>query len=473
MALLTAFLFVLLSTSLVFAQTKGVKTEYIPRITEITPSLVSDDHTAEGMLVTLSSGRIIHIFRLDPGLEGNHVGNNARIVKRVSDDDGETWSSLTTIVDSEWDDRNVHGGIVGDDRIVMFFRKYDANNQLTKSISTIYSDDGGDTWSQEKPVVTGGITSGTHKIVEVPGKGFLGMFCQRWYVEVKFSPDGLEWDSTIYKFDYLQNKLHNLSETCFSYVGNGKIIGLSRDCSEGFGSNYYHLQSTNYGETWEEPVKSNIVDSFFCPSPFIFYDERHDHLWSIATDRRNYSGFQFLNTNSEVYVYLNKPDDIISNPTNYSLYHRCPRPFPNFYRFYGYAVATKKSNGDYLVIITESYRKTNMYEQADFYQFSINYEEVITYEEIEQQQEILSLGYPNPATDFTKIYYHAKLGELDNDLLFYLYKSDGNLIYSEKLYAVEGENEFILNVNQFENGAYYYTINNQNAQIRRRLIVIK
>ncbi len=83
-------------------------------------SLINEDHTSEGFLISLEDGIIVHFFRLDPGENGSHIGNKGRIVKRVSLDDGNTWSSHSIVYEDDFDDRNVHGGIT-DDNLIVFF----------------------------------------------------------------------------------------------------------------------------------------------------------------------------------------------------------------------------------------------------------------------------------------------------------------------------------------------------------------
>lgn len=346
-------------------------------ISEVTPSLVGVDHTSEGFMVTLSSGRIIHFFRLDLGFNGHHIGNTGKIVKRYTDDGGLSWSDTQVVYEDSFDDRNINGGLVGNDRIVLTFRRYDAVALQHIDFNLIFSDDGGETWSPKQIINTVGVCSDTHTLINVPGKGYLNVFSNNNYIEIKFSNDGVDWSNTGYIWDYRASQQYKINESSFAYTKDGKIIGLMRNETYDVGGNYYQVASGDTGTTWTNPISTNMANGYFCPSPCIFYDEKHDDLWAIATDRRGGNGLSSDNINSQIWIYSNKVDDIFSNPTNWSLKKKMNRPQPSTYRLYGYATYTKKSDGNYLVVFSEASRKANSKEDADFYQFEIKYIETI------------------------------------------------------------------------------------------------
>ncbi|MCX6258995.1 MAG: exo-alpha-sialidase [Bacteroidia bacterium] len=351
-----------------------------PDISDIQPSLVDSDHTAEGFMVTLSDGSIVHFFRLDPGFWGDHTGNTGRIVKRISYDNGNTWQPNEPVYDDTlWDDRNVHGGLIGKDSVVLFFRKYNATFAWQIGLFYIYSFDGGQTWSELQTINTiPNGTFGTNKIVKIPGVGFLASISGAYYVELRLSLDGIDWHNMLYVWDYTLGHEYYFGESCFTYLGNGKLIGLIRNSTQTLGSTYYQVTSSDYGQTWTEPASTNIAQPYFCPAPIIFYDTLHQDIWSIATDRRNLVGYVYNAYDSQVWVYRNKTDDVFANPTNYTLEMTMLRPEPSYYRFYGYPTYTRTSNGNYLVVFTDCYKKPNNLEDADFFQFHINYDTLIS-----------------------------------------------------------------------------------------------
>jgi len=355
--------------------------QYIqPGVTDVQPSLIDGDHTSEGFMVTLSDGRIVHIFRLDPGDPGDHISNYGRIVKRSSYDNGLTWQPYLEVYDDPmWDDRNIHGGLIGQDSIVLFFRNFDSFFMVQIGMYYLTSFDGGQTWSTPQAIysISNG-TFGSHRVVKVPGLGFIMSISGSYYVELRYSPDGLNWNNVLHIWDYTADHLYNFGEVCFTYVGNGKIIGLVRNTAQSFGSTYYQVTSSDFGQTWTTPVSTNIAQPFFCPAPMLFYDTVYNDLWVLATDRRNYVGSEFYADSARVWVYKNKIDEIFTNPGNYSLVTTMLRPEPSYYRFYGYPTYTRKSDGNYLVVFTEAHKKWNNLEDANFYQFEINYNNLIS-----------------------------------------------------------------------------------------------
>ncbi len=347
-------------------------------VSTITNSLVSTDHCSEGFLVTLQNGSIIHFFRLDPGNEGGHVGNDAGIFKRISSDNGTSWSPPEQIYnDTLYDDRNIYGGLIGQDSIILFFRKYNANNAMAISYHTMLSTTGGQTW--EAPVSlnkTPNTFYMSHQIVKVPGRGYMAAFWGYYYIELRFSPDGLDWSNIGYTFDYRNTQQYYLTEVSFAYCGDGRLIGLVRDKRNMYGSTMLHVASNDYGYTWSEPASTNIGYPFPSGNPLIFYDNQHDEVFVVATDRRHYIGNPYYADQSKIWIYRNKPEAILSNPLGFHLTDTINRPFYNYHMFYGYPTFTRKSDGDYLIVFTDCFKKANKKEDADLFQFNISFETV-------------------------------------------------------------------------------------------------
>lgn len=347
-------------------------------IGEFQESLISEDHTSEGFILGLENGDLINIFRLDPGFEGDHVGNNAMLVKRISSDNGQTWTPPEPIYnDFISDNRNMQGALIGKDSIVVFFRRYWANppaHQL--GMYYFYSFDGGITWTEPNMISTILSNSAftTSKLTYVPNRGYLlPIYNAHYYVEIRFSPDGLSWDNIDYVWDYRMTFQYKISEPSFAYVGNGQIIGIFRNDLVGLGQNYFKVYSSDYGYTWTEPQSTNLAYPFTCPAPLIFYDEDYDDVWTIVTDRR--SNIPGQNPYEEsIWIYKNKAHEIALNPQNFNLIAQIQRPQPTNFRFYGYPAQMKISPTTYLIIITESFKKLNNKEGANLFQFEISYD---------------------------------------------------------------------------------------------------
>lgn len=469
--IITAVLILSVFTSGLLFADDPPHTRFSPVITPITPSLISGDHTAEGMLVTLPGGRIMHIFRLDPGFEGHHIGNTGRIMKRYTDDGGYSWSVPELVYDSEYDDRNVHGGIIDSTRIVMFFRRYNVPNDSTVDLNYMYSDDGGNSWSNRFVYSSQGITTGTHKINYVPTRGYMNQFCKTYYSELRFSDDGINWDSIGHRWDYVVSHQYAIAEGCFSYVGDGRIIGLFRNNCYSMGCNYYQVSSDDYGFTWTEPMPTNIADSFFCPSPLIFYDSKNEDIWVVAPDRRGYN-YGYTHDESKIWVYRNNPLEVLNNPTDYTLFEAFNRPQPSFYRLYGYPISTQKADGNYLVIFTESSYKSNMKEEAHFYQFEIRYEESV--EVPENSISGVSVGcYPNPFSQTTNIEFDI---ENNSDPVYNLTVCDinGRIIHNETIAVSQpGKYKTTIDFSNQDAGLYTYRLLSVSCDQRGKMICSK
>lgn len=448
--------------------------------TEPVESLVSNDHTSEGFILGLENGDLINIFRLDPGYNGNHVGNNAKLVKRISSDYGLSWTNPEVIFDDVmYDDRNMQGGLIGRDSIIVFFRKFNAPFWQQIGLFYFYSFDGGNSWTEPIPLATNltACAFGTSKIIHVPNRGFLMPIYQQFYVELRFSEDGFSWDSIAYKWDYRSNFLYRISEVSFAYTGNGQIVGIMRNDRVGFGQNYYMVFSSDFGFSWTEPQTTNLAHPFTCPAPLVFYDDDHNDLWTIVSDRRsNIPGMMAYE--ESLWIYRNHVHDIAETPHNFTLTQQIQRPLSSDFRLYGYPAQMKLGANRYLIIFTESYRKPNGFEGAYLYQFEIIYDSVkiaienFAWSNGSQEYETIifeSGEYSVTITDeLGNEYIHSIILDIDPHP-YYVFGSD--TIYGANGYAIlnaenegktfewsTGENSQIITV--YEQGWYYVTITN-------------
>jgi len=340
-------------------------------VTQSTNSLVGIDHTFTGFTKKLPSGRLIHFFRLDPGDQGNHVGNNGAIAKRFSDDDGATWSMPEIIYKDMYDDRIASGGILDNGEIIIFFGRYQCTSTWTGSyvdMDYISSTDNGETWSGIQFIENDGKSILMYDIFKIPGEnGYFAASYGSYYADIRYSPDGHNWDSVYYKWDYRTTKELFPTEPFFTPLGNGKIIGLFRIEKVGV----YQTISGDNGKTWSQLEPTNLANGAFCSMPFNVYDEKLNKLYTIVCDRRG-ADYDVINFNSGTWVYCNDPNVIFNDAKSYSNCHFVLRGNPNIFRFLGYPYATKTNDSTYLVIYSDCYKKSNGLEDADFYQFTIN-----------------------------------------------------------------------------------------------------
>ena len=347
------------------------------KISAVSPSMLTIDHTSEGFLITLNNGDIIHFYRLDEGTFGGHVGNGGKVVSRKSSDNGMTWGSDKLVYSDEFDNRNVRGGITDDGTIIVFFRRYNAEAGQPVDLNYIMSQDDGNTWTPRQS-----IDFNLGHIIEVWIDNFIRLESNKYllpvhgveYCELRYfsiNDGSFNLTDQFWNWDYASNHDFGIDEPSFTLLENGKIIGLFRD--ETIRLNYYQVTSSDLGQTWTEPKRTNICEPFFSPSPLIQYDADNERLIVVGTDRRKQNGGGHLAEDSKVWIYSNEVSAVFNTPDNYTLIDTLNRPDPSGYVFYGYPAMTLTKDNQYLVVFTESYLDAEN-EDADLYQFYIYFE---------------------------------------------------------------------------------------------------
>lgn len=346
------------------------------RATPTVDSLVSADHTSEGVMFMKSDGNIIQFFRLSAGASGDHTDVNGKIMKREFNTTTQEWGAASDFYNSIYDDRNPHGGVTSTGRMVLFIYRHVYATLTIVDCLYMYSDDDGDTWSDPVAIdssLTDPVSFGN--IIYIPTKGYMtGFFDEAtsYRVSVQFSSDGSEWGSEVVVGDYTSGHEYNLSETCFAYIGDGKIIAISRDQnSETSGSNFYQITSDDYGETWSVPQKTNIGTPYFMPAPTIFV--HGDRVFVMGADRRDSSNEEPVKDEG-LWFYSGDPSVVFSSAISYKQEFYRPRPLStSTMNLYGYQDIIKLTETRYLVVFTDRYNDgTN--EDANLYQFYLDIE---------------------------------------------------------------------------------------------------
>jgi hypothetical protein len=338
-------------------------------------SLVDENHTSEGFLVK-TPNKIIHFFRSDEGNAGNHIGNSGKISKRESYDNGMNWTESEMVFNDEYDDRNIRGGITDNGKIVLFFRRYDALSQLSIDLNYIISEDGGDSWTERQS-----LNFNLDFVEEVWIDNFVKVENNKYllpihgisYCEIRYFNiinNQLIISEKVWDWDYTDTTQFKIDEPSFSFLGNGKIIGLFRDESKNPGSNYYQVTSSDLGSTWTAPIRTNICEPFFSPSPLIFFNKSLEKIIVVGTDRRLANNGNYSSEDSKIWVYSNNIEEVFDNPNGYNLINMFDRPSPSNFRLYGYPTYVNTNHNSHLIIFTESSYDGNT-EDADFYQFEI------------------------------------------------------------------------------------------------------
>ncbi len=345
------------------------------RHTEFDEALFTDDHVSEGVLLPLTDGTLLLVFRLDPGIEGDHVGTNGYIAQMPYDPATDTWRAVSTVYNSnQFDDRNIHGGVTRAGRIVVFFRRYAPPD--TEGFYFIYSDDHGETWSdlQTSDVLRG--VAGTGQLFYNPE---IGKYCIMQYDwrgthrnDILFSDDGSVWEESRV---VAESQPTALSEIAGAWCGSGRVVALIRDDARRRGHPLLQIESRDNGRTWSEPQQTNIPpEQHWGAAPQLLYDQKRDLLIALNSDR-----YTRPDAENSLFVYTARPDEIFEEPTNWTLQFELERPWakadfdkdrPLNRIFYGYPTIAPINEDEYLVVFTEN-ATMNGREQADLYYFRL------------------------------------------------------------------------------------------------------
>jgi hypothetical protein len=171
------------------------------------------------------------------------------------------------------------------------------------------------------------------------------------------------------------NEDYKLSEIAGAWCGGNRIIALIRDDIREHGHPLVQVESHDNGQTWSDPVQTNIPPKkHWGAAPQLIYDRQHDLLIAINSDR--YSRANELNS---LFIYTARPDDVIGNPGGWKLRHELRRPLavlgyegdrPLNQNLYGYPAIAQIDENEYLVVFTERSVMDGT-EQADLYYFRL------------------------------------------------------------------------------------------------------
>jgi len=335
------------------------------------PSLLTKYYIAEGVILNIGGDTLFNVVRIDSN--NLHVEDTGgALIQRYSYDKGMTWTNYTTTYNSPYDDRNVIGGMTTNGRIILIFRRYRSAN--TNDIGRIYSDNKGASWSSYSPISTSIANAQTFGPIIKTGDGKYNCIIDGTAdIQIYESTNGDAWSykSTI-------STRTGIDETAIAYIGNNKMIAISRDESIP-DSTYFMHRSTDNGNTWNYLGRTKMNNNLLGIShsaPCIVWDSIRGNIIAMSTTRKLNS---FSPTEDSLHIYIQSSDSAFSNEWKEQLCHH--RPFPNLTIFYGYPTITRLESGNFIGLITDlSYKhSTNLYTYipgdgfANLYQFDINY----------------------------------------------------------------------------------------------------
>jgi hypothetical protein len=240
---------------------------------QIRPKRVADTQTYdnEPHVLQLVDGDLLLIYRTaelsdaaDPSeISPGHVSNKGKIVARISEDHGRTWSSPIVVRNHpDYDTRNQ--SVVydrDDDRVVVFYRLTDAvatfeGHSGLQGNFFVESTDGAHTWTEPVEV------SDELGTTICPFGGYArttnGLIAQ-WYgngaVEALFSTDGgRTWGSRVTVADESGTEGRQLTEPVPCAITENRIVTFGRDNETG---DFFAVTSPDGGRTWADPVYFN------------------------------------------------------------------------------------------------------------------------------------------------------------------------------------------------------------------------
>ncbi len=353
-----------------------------PELTTSEPSeaLFGDDHMSEGVLLPMKDGRIRLVFRLDPGMEGDHVGTDAYIATSIYDPEADSWSEPESLYNSQpYDDRNIHGGVTREGRMVLFFRHYDGRK--TRDRFFMYSDDDGESWSDphQSDALLG--IAGTGQMFYLPGEERYAQMQYAYHhpeqetysTSMLLSKDGSAWTN---RRTVVERSEVKLSEIAGAWAGDNRIVALIRDQTKRkMGHPLLQVVSTDNGKSWSEPRQTNIPpNNHWGCAPQLIYDASRNLLIALTSTR-----YTKPNDDQHLYIYTARPGEIVNDPQGWTLQEKLLRPWarkdwniarPLNNSLYGYPTIAPINENEYLVTFAERARMKG-HEQADIYYLRI------------------------------------------------------------------------------------------------------
>ena len=218
------------------------------------------DYFAFPSICKLANGDLVCVFYLGTG----HISPDGHVAMVRSTDEGKTWTKPEVVVDTPEDDRDPSISQTKTGRIIVNFFVYDGkgggdrSTRLSPRVHYAYSDDGGKTFCQPKPLDVDWNWSATSDgILQVQDGTLLMPIYGRKEGDVKdraavvFSKDsGGKWSGPV-TIAYDESGRIDFQEPALVLLPDGKIICSLRTTGVGFHA--YQCESADGGKTWTKP----------------------------------------------------------------------------------------------------------------------------------------------------------------------------------------------------------------------------
>lgn len=335
--------------------------------------------TSDGAIMRIGGDTLLSIFRLDSTFR--HFGSRGCIAKRISTNNGLSWSDAVVFYNSIYDDMNYAIGQTSTGRIVVVFRRF--NGSATVDQGRIYSDDKGVTWSSYATITTTlspGVPFG-RIITGGDGAYYFNMYNDLGRAKIYRSTDGATWTEGADIFNFVDGRIP--TETMIAPAGGNNMIALSRnDASPD--SSYMQFTSSNNGTSWSYVGRTNMNNQLRYlngTAPELVFDAERNLLIAFSTTRNNQINSPFKAREDSMYIYVNTPSEVISNPLAWNKKIQLGRPAPSTSVAYWYPRVCKMNNGNYVGFVTElgfpgfgsGWVPSDNGEFAGLFQFDLNF----------------------------------------------------------------------------------------------------
>lgn len=233
----------LLLTTLIFISCS--KIESAPNLFAFSDNIINNGkYNAFGITFLMKNNVIGIAYR-----EGtNHVGTKGVIKLRTSK---TNFVSSQTVYQDSFDCRNGGGGVTSSGRVIIFFSRYDTVKSAFKDMGYVYSDDNCNTFSGYNVIshkncdaftFYGPLVISDKETIEQSWYGNTGNNYQVYLI--KSYDNGTSWGPAV---QIAQSMYTHFTETSIAYLGERKLIALSRAENQNF---FIQSLSQDNGNTW-------------------------------------------------------------------------------------------------------------------------------------------------------------------------------------------------------------------------------